>query len=33
MLLLQQLALDLPAQLPPQITAQPVLSHRPVVQT
>ena len=32
-LLLDKLALDLPAQPPPKITAQPVLSHRPVVQT
>ena len=32
-LLLQQLALDLPAQPPPKITAQLVLSHRPAVQT
>jgi transposase len=32
-LLLQKLALELPAQPPPKITARPVLSHRPVVQT
>jgi hypothetical protein len=32
-LLLDKLALDLPAQPPPKITTQPVLSHRPVVQT
>ena len=32
-LLLQKLALELPAQPPPKITAPPVLSHRPVVQT
>jgi hypothetical protein len=30
-LLLDKLALDLPAQPPPKITTQPVLSHRPVV--
>lgn len=32
-LLLDKLALELPAQPPPKITASPVLSHRPVVQT
>jgi hypothetical protein len=32
-LLLDKLALELPAQPPLKITASPVLSHRPVVQT
>ena len=32
-LLLDKLALELPAQPPPKITASPVLSRRPVVQT
>ncbi len=32
-LLLDKLALELPAQPPPKITASSVLSHRPVVQT
>jgi hypothetical protein len=30
---LDKLALELPAQPSPKITASPVLSHRPVVQT